>query len=363
MKSLCVVIGEISGDTIGASVIAQIKEMQPDLAITGITGPALRKQGVTSLFDVERLRVMGFSQVLKKLPTIWSCLKTLEKHLLENPETTLLCIDSPSLSLRLAKRVRKRGFRGKIIQLVAPTVWAWGEKRAKVYAEYFDLLLTLYRFEPDYFTKYGLKTVWIGHPLIETVKLDGTPREKLIVLFPGSRPFEIKRNLEIQLKALKVADLDGYTIAVSVAPGISSDVILPILQKAAVTAQLIPEDKRYEFMKRATLALAKSGTVTLELALLNTPTLVTYHMNYLDYLFIKYIIRPKITLFALPNIIAGKELFPEHIYPPISFENIAHDIHKLILEGVYTLNIRDAVDSGKSPARFAAELCLQCEGG
>ncbi len=331
----CVVATEPSGDLIASKIILKLKQRHPYMRFVGVTGPKLTEAGVETLFDMQKLRVMGLSGVLLKLPTIWSCFRKLKQVLKQYPNATLLCVDSPSFSLRLAKSVRKSGFKGKIIQMVAPSVWAWGEKRVDAFAKYFNLLLTLYSFEPAYFANSSLKTLWVGHPMVENLQKSLIPREKLIALFPGSRPKEIKKNLKLQLQAVQLAlkELEPHKIAVSLAPGLTNDEqneITETIKSFNLEADLVPEKDRYTLMSQASGALAKSGTVTLELALHETEAVVTYRMNQIDYLFIKYILKPKISLFSLPNIISGKKLFSEHIYPPVSPAAIAQDLIRIL---------------------------------
>ncbi len=352
--TLFIITCETSADQLGANVVNRLKERHPEWKFKGITGPYLRNAGVETIFEMEQLRVMGLSHVLKKLPTILRCLKRVTNIILQTPNASVICIDSPSFSLRLAKKLRKKGFgkisqptenssnnfNGKIIQYVAPSVWAYKEERAEVCARYWDLLLTLYRFEPQYFAQTNLKTIWTGHPIVDRIEPNHRSTSDLIALFPGSRPLEIQKNLTIHLKALQIAfkEIGPRPIAISLAPGLDQadrKTIEFLINKFDIDAELVDESLRFDLMKKAHFALAKSGTVTLELALSKTPTIVTYPLSLLNYLFAKWVLRPHINKFALPNIISKKEIFPEYISRNVHPNEVARAIIKISQDDYY----------------------------
>lgn len=313
--SLCIVAGERSADLYGARIVKQLK----GIAVWGVGGSALLEAGQEQILTLESFQVMGFSDVIKKLPSLIKSFSLIQNAILTKNPRVVCIIDQPSFGLRLAKSLRKKGYTGKIVQFVAPTVWAYNPKRADLMAKSFDLLLTLFPFEPAYFAHTNLKTVFVGHPILE-IMAEPTIEEldlqgPVLSIFPGSRPDEIRRNLPKQLEAARMLKkkIPELTIAIAAAANTSfpKDVLI------------VPFELRYELMQKSTLAIAKCGTVTLELALQGVPTVVTYELSLLNRLIAKHILHlDALPYYSIANILSKKELFPELIKPPVSASTI-----------------------------------------
>jgi lipid-A-disaccharide synthase len=322
-ENIFVFAGETSADLYGAMLLVELQKHLTGMHFWGVGGPSSR-----GLFEcvmpMEKFQVMGITDVLAHLPRLVHAFFYLKKNiLLRNPKMVII-IDQPSFGIKLAKSLRKAGYTGKIVQFVAPTVWAWKKERAKEMATYFDLLLTLFDFEPAYFEETNLKTVFVGHPIVELIEKDSSnslfidPDRPILALFPGSRPAEIKRNLPLQLKAAELFCRKHPVMQVAISAASSDIVHLP------KGVHLVPFNARYELMKKSYLAIAKSGTVTLELALHEVPTVVTYSLTKLNYLMARFVMKVgKMAYFSLPNILCKKEVFYERIVPPVSPEDIA----------------------------------------
>jgi len=275
---------------------------------------------------------MGFSDVIKALPRLIVSILHLKKKILERQPLLCLFIDQPDFAMRLAKRLRKAHYEGKIVQFVAPTVWAYKGNRAQKMAEDFDLLLTLFSFEPPYFAHTKLKTVWTGHPLVESIPQEVHKPQQLLSIFPGSRPAEIERNLPIQLEAacLFCKRMPDFDIAISCASHTfhNHPLIEAICKKTGYTKliALVPFEERYTLMQRSQLALAKSGTVTLELALHCVPTVVTYQLSKLNRFIATYFLKLTLPFFCIVNIVKGKEVFPELIKDKVVAQDVANKL-------------------------------------
>ncbi|MFZ0565855.1 MAG: lipid-A-disaccharide synthase [Chlamydiales bacterium] len=327
-KKLFLFAGEQSGDLLGAQLIQAIKSYAPSLQLEGVGGSQMQTCGMEDRID--RFQVMGFSDVLKALPRLYQELNRLKKDILKRSPDAVVFIDYPDFSMRLARALRKQGYRGKLIHYVCPSVWAWRKNRIETLAKTLDLLLTILPFEPALFSHTSLTATYVGHPLIAAIDhysyrpnwKKNSDERPILALFPGSRPHEIALNLPLQLKAA----LDDHQIAISVA---RPDLEKMIKKIAPSNALLVPAADRYELMHEASMALATSGTVVLELGLHQVPTVVTYKMAPLNYLLGRYIFRIHLPYYTLVNLICQKEVYPEFIHRKICSDKISQALKKL----------------------------------
>jgi lipid-A-disaccharide synthase len=313
---------EKSADLIGKSLMQELKKQDPHCQFFGVGGTLMQQEGLSSIYPIEQFQVMGYSDILTALPRLLYTMWSLKKLILQKTPPVCLFIDAPSFSLRLAKKLKKAHFSGKIVQYVAPTVWAYKKERIAECDKAFDLLLTLFSFEPAYFAGLRMQTIWTGHPLIEEIEKHTllSPTKKYISLFPGSRPAEIQRNLPIQLEAaLLFAKNRPYPIAISKAVSQRSTEYEKIIQHVQKkmsthhTIELIPFENRYEQMQQTAFCFAKSGTITLELGLFGVPTVVSYALTRLNRFVATYVLKLNLDYYSLVNILLKKEVFPECI--------------------------------------------------
>lgn len=298
-----VIAGEASGDLHGGPLLSHLP-----FSFKGIGGPEMERAGLKSILPFADFQVMGFSDVLFALPRLRNHFYTLSQNILQDNPKAVIFIDYPGFNLRLAKHLRKKGYKGKLIHYIAPTVWAWKKERINLMAEVHDLLLTIYPFEPAYFSHTGLPVKYVGNPLLHTLpKLNLKEKQPILALFPGSRPKEIDRNLPLQQEAaeLFLKKHPEFKLEVS-----------------------INDPSRYALMQKASLALAKSGTVTLELALYGCPTVVQYRLTPLNYLLARYLFRIDLPHYALPNILLQERCFPEFYSVNISPEDLANSLEE-----------------------------------
>lgn len=305
------VAGEKSGDMHGGKLMHALKEIYPDAEFKGVGGKTMRSEGLNPVIPFEDLQVMGFTDVFLALPRIIPLFYSLANSILKDKPDRVIFIDYPGFNIRLAKYLRKKGYKGKLVHYIAPSVWAWGKGRIATMGKTLDLLLTIYPFEPHYFEKTGLKAIYVGNPLMENLLPLTANNEKTLTLFPGSRLKEIERNLPIQIEAAKrfLQANPEWDLKVSV----SDPQFLNIIQKYSKNLSFSDE------IPHAGICLAKSGTVTLELALSGCPTVVMYQLTKLNYFLAKYVFRISLPHYSLPNILLNESLFPEfyqvHIDP------------------------------------------------
>lgn len=330
-KSLFIFAGEQSGDLHGSHLIKALKAKQPDLKIAGVAGPKMRSKEMECILPMEAFEVMGFSDVVCALPRLYLQFYKIRDHILSKQPCGVILIDYPGFNLRLAKALRQKGYKGKIIHYVAPTVWAWGKHRINMMADTLDLLLTIYPFESAYFEK-KLNTTYVGNPLCEylsTYQYDDLWQQKLaiptnfplIALFPGSRIHEITRNLPIMLQAASLYK-KNHPEAIFCISGSHPTLLASAPKNLQGALFSVPKKFNYELMRDSQMAIAKSGTVTLELALHERPTVVIYKLTLLNRLYAKYVLKLKLPHYCIVNILAKRTTFPELIEKGLSAQNI-----------------------------------------
>lgn len=311
VTDLFLVAGEPSGDLQGAKLLEELLKQKPSLRIGAVAGPKMRALSIETHFPMENLQVMGFIDVLLALPKIARQFFAIRNKILSLNPKKVVCIDYPGFNLRLERSLRKKGYQGKLIHYICPTVWAWGKKRIPLMAQNLDLLLTILPFEPACFSKTNLPVRYVGHPLTQNVP-PAAPR-RLLGLFPGSRRTEVERNFPLQLKAARrLASLDpSLELAVSIA----TPSLEPIIRRLA--PDILPMEN-YQLMASSRLALATSGTATLELALRGVPAVVNFAIKPLDLFIAQKIFRINLPFYSLPNIIASQAVYPELFGPNLS---------------------------------------------
>lgn len=346
--SFCILTGEQSGDQLGAKLITQLN--QPCF---GMGGPLMEQAGCRLI--EHPLHVMGFIDVAKALPQLLKQFKRVEKEILKRSPKAVITIDNPDFNFIIAKKLRKKGYRGKLIHMVSPSVWAWRKNRIYTLEKRVDHLLTILPFEKPYYAPTSLDVTYIGHPLVSATKEHqhqplNLPKNT-IALLPGSRKQEIIANLPLQLAAAK-----DHPIAISIArPSLA-----PLI-KTYTDAPLIPSNRRYDLMQEATAAIATSGTIILELALFATPTVVTYKLTPLNYSLARTFFKIHLPYYTLPNLICEREIFPELIHKKIQACDIQTMLTRLLekpklcIDACHTL--REKLNIGDSSEK-AANLIL-----
>ncbi|SMX34962.1 lipid-A-disaccharide synthase [Actibacterium lipolyticum] len=330
MSRLFLIAGEPSGDALGAALMAGLKELEPGIEFTGVGGPLMEAQGMKSLFPMEELSVMGLAEVLPRYNQLVRRIKQCAGEVLDQKPDALVTIDSPDFSLRVAKRV-KEASDIRTVHYVAPTVWAWREGRAKKMAGMIDQVLALFPFEPPYMEAEGMRCDFVGHPVVaqptaspqEVAEFRETyglaPDAHALLVLPGSRKGEVGRLAPIFGEALRplLARHPALHVIVPAAPAVFAEVKecladwpgQPILlDPQGKSEEQILTEKRAAF-SAANVALAASGTVSLELAAARTPMVIAYDMNWFSFQIIKWMM--KIDTVTLVNIVSETRVVPE----------------------------------------------------
>lgn len=330
---LFIVAAEPSADLHGANLSQEILKLRPQLKIGAVAGPKMRPLPIKTFFLMESLSVMGFLDVLLDLPKIIRQFFKIRSKILELNPKAIVFIDYPGFNLRMEKSIRKRGYLGKIIHYISPTVWVWGKKRVKTLDKTVDLLLTFFPFEKQYFAETSLLVKYVGHPLTANIPSQAlVQKKKILALFPGSRKKEIERNFPLQLQAAKkLLKLDPeIKIGISISSKEREELLRHFIQDLPVI--LYPPEKNYELMANAQIALATSGTVTLELALHGTPTIVHYAIHPIDLFIAQKILSINLPFYCIVNIIASRSIFPELFGPHFTEKQLFFWTQKLWFE-------------------------------
>ncbi len=318
-----VLCGELSGDKLGFDLL---KDLCNTYKVEGVLGPHLRLLNIKELLPMDDLSFIGLKAPIRSLRKIFKSVKIIRKHIKKTSPKIVLLIDAPDLNLRLAKKLRKDGFKGKLIQLVCPSIWAWRPKRKATLEKYYDHLLCLFPHEKELFKNSPLSVSYIGHPLRSINAKDPTNHKSIIALFPGSRKSEISAHLPTYLKACEA--FPNYKIHVSVAK-LS---LLPLIRKYTEGKEvtLCMPDEKETLIRDATFALAKTGTINLELALHHLPQISCYKLSKLEQIIFDHIFRLHLTHYSLPNILMKKRVIPELIAPFASLKNITQELFNLV---------------------------------
>lgn len=333
-----IIAGENSGDFIGMQLVNALKQEQSDrVEFFGIGGRNMQSIGLESLFDIKQINLMGFFEVL---PHIFQLKKLIDQTVVDvlsrSPEM-LITIDSPGFTFRVASKVREMAPHIKLVHVVAPSVWAYKPGRAKKYAQIYDHILTLLPFEPRYFTKHGLASTCIGHPVLEQAFFKGSAGlraemnivddSKVIAVTPGSRRGEIARHMPIIRKAFDELSTT-HKIKVLFIQSDESNIQEILKYLGGVNFDYSFSTERLKSFAVSDCALAKSGTNTLEINASGTPMIVGYKLNALTYFLLRLMIKVKYA--SLINIIPDREIIPEYIQSEFNSENIVFALSDLL---------------------------------
>ena len=322
-----VIAGEVSGDLIGARLIREIKRLQKHkFSFAGVGGEQMTNEGVQSLFPISEMAVMGIFELVPHVPNLIRRIHETVQDIMVKKPVAVISIDSKAFTMRVAKLIQKKQKESdkeiKLIHMVAPTVWAWRPGRAKNISKFLDHLLTLFPFEPPFFTRHGLPTTFIGHPLAEQqVGCSSVYRNihdvdeatKIISLLPGSRPGEIKRLLPTFKKTMDLLLKKYPNIHITMPTVVSVEGMLrseTLGWRTPVSIITDPEMK-LNALAASSVALAASGTVTLELALAKVPSVIAYKVNPLSAIIGYFLVNQDAVV--LPNKLMGKEIFPLYL--------------------------------------------------
>jgi lipid-A-disaccharide synthase len=368
---ILIVAGEASADLHASRVLEELQKLRPGVHAFGVGGPRLRAAGLEALAPAEDISVMGLVEVLPRIPRILGILKALRVAAAERRPKAALLVDLPDFNLRLAGKLKALGI--PVIYYVSPTIWAWRPKRARKIAKVVDRMLCILPFEERFYEGTGVSARFVGHPLAERpppgeperyrAELGLPPSRTTVALVPGSRPSELKRIFPAMLDAAeRIRKLrPDAQFVVPVAPTLAREQLAPYLASHSTIEVKLVDGHTEEVVGASDAALVKSGTSTLETALMMRPMVVVYRLSWLSYLVGRLLVR--IAHFALVNILAGRGLVPELLQRDASPERMAAEIERLLgdraareeqLRGLR--EVRDSLGEPGAARRVAEEV-------
>ena len=345
------VAGEPSGDMLGRSLMLALSRLRPGISFSGIGGPAMQEAGLQSLFPYEDLSVMGFAEVTGRLPNLLRRLRQTTNAVLTGGYDALVTIDSPDFSLRVCRRVKQSGQSVKTIHYVAPTIWAWRPRRAVKIRQAVDHVLALFPFEPARLERAGISSTFVGHPVTSRPPIGpermsqlrqqlGVGRDRILAVLPGSRLSETKRMVPVfsEVSRRICRERNGLSVVVVAAREVAGSLVAASYLWPEQTVFLDPrqsppheaEKDKQALFASAELALAASGTVTLELAMAGTPMVVAYDLHWISRLIVSRLLL--VDTVTLVNLIAGKNVIPEFLGKECRPAPIADELASLLAD-------------------------------
>ena len=334
---LLVVAGEASGDLRAAEVVEELLKTAPDLDVAAYGGPALEQAGARLLYDLTHLALIGLTGVIRQLGTIRRLLREITSVLRRERPRAVMLVDFPGFNRRVAAKAKRLGI--PVVYFISPQVWAWLPGRAEKIARVVDKMLVLFKFEKRIYEQYGVDTVWVGHPMVDTVKAErpleevrvkhGLGNARLVALLPGSRRGEIEQILPVLLKTAGrlQAELPDLRFCLPLAPTLDPADVEGFLARSPVEVIVVKEDG-YALRQLADLSLVASGTATLEGALLGSPMVIVYRVGWMNYLLARMLIR--VRNIGMVNIVAGEVIVPEFVQGGARPELIAREAADLL---------------------------------
>ncbi len=338
MKKIFVLTGEPSGDKLASKVIAQLKRSRSDIEYLSVGGEHLKALGIKSLYDLSEVTYLGFTKVLFNIFKIKKKIsETVDKIIEFNPEI-IFSVDSPDFTLRVSKNVKKIKPNIKTIHFVSPKVYVWRKGRVKKLKSFLDHILLLFPFEKKYYDEENIKSTFTGHPLLESNTRDKidineiiNKEKKIFSIYPGSRLTEVNTLLPILFNFIKLMNERHKDILfIFHCTSEYSQLIKSLLLKEELkNCEVISDDKiKSEILKKSIFAVAKSGTVSLEICNFKIPSIIIYKMNSLNFFIVKSLVKVKFA--NIINIAANKEIIPELLQSKCNSKNIFNTVNALL---------------------------------
>ncbi len=338
MKKIFILTGEPSGDKLASKVIAKLKILNQNIVYLSVGGEHLKSLGIESIYDLKEITYLGFTKVLLNIFQINSKINKTVKAIIDFNPDVLFTVDSPDFTLRVAERVKKKNANIKTVHYIAPQVWAWREGRVKKIKNFIDHILLLFNFEKLYFDKEQVSCEFVGHPLLEDKKIDKIDinqflgkNKALISVFAGSRVSEINVLMPILLNFINLMAKkhNDVTFVFHTTRAHSELMQFHIKKNNLKNCEIISDEKiKSHLLRKSIFAIAKSGTVSLEICNAKIPSIILYKMNFINFLIIKMLV--KIKYANIINIAANEEIIPELLQSKCNAKNIYKVVNEFL---------------------------------
>lgn len=354
-KLVLIIAGEASADLHGSNLVLAMKRQDPDISFCGIGGQKMEAAGVKILFPSSKMAVVGITEVFSRLSYILKAYRQLKKMLTEADPDLIILIDYPDFNIRLAGVAKRYGV--PVLYYISPQVWAWRKGRIKTIADRVDRMSVILPFEGAYYEQCGLRTDYVGHPLMDSVPQGLNPTEvklelglhcdgPVLGLLPGSRVEEIKNLLPAMVEAAEILSLrhKGLTCILPLASTVPPGLVEAEINHSPVNIKLI-QGKIYEALVACDAAMLASGTVTLEAAILGTPMIIAYRVSPLSYWIGKMVV--KVPFIGLVNLVAEKAVVPELIQNQVTPDRLAEEADAILKDGPRRKNMIEDLEMVK----------------
>jgi lipid-A-disaccharide synthase len=367
-KRIYIIAGEASGDAHGAVLMREIAALVSNVQFFGAGGPEMRSIAGNHFMDWTQEAVVGLWDVLVKYPYFREQFYRMYREVRRLEPDIVIFVDYPGFNLRLAHYLRRKQYAGKLIYYISPQVWAWNRSRIPRMAGFLDLMICIFPFEKSLYEASGLRTEFVGHPMVEELELLRTrePRNpKLVALLPGSRTREIRRIFPVMLDAAKLLHRDDATIQVeaSAASERGRELMRKLSHESGLSDIAIGVKNAHELMQRACVGMVASGTATLESSFFRLPIVLIYKVSWFSYIPGRILIR--VNYLGMPNILAGKEIIPEFIQHKAVASRIAGVVRQLCSDPIQRDTMVQEMDrvikllGEKGAGRRAAEAVVR----
>ncbi len=352
MLRIGIVAGEASGDMLGGLLVQALKQKRSDIEFVGIAGPKMMREGVQSLFPIERLSVRGYLEVIRHAYGLIRIRQQLLKHFLNHRIDLFIGIDAPDFNFYLEKKLKKHGV--KTMHYVSPSIWAWRKNRLHKIKRAVSHMLTLFPFESELYQQAGVPVSYVGHPLADLIPLVPDtaaarailrlkPSDLVVAMLPGSRQSEVQQHAALFIQTVKILHTD-YPNAIFLVPFVTreSKQIFELAlfhEEQALPIQIL-FGHAHDAMQASDVVIVASGTATLEAALLKKPMVITYRMPLLSWWILKRMHLQKFV--GLPNILAGKAIVPELLQHDATPEKLAQAAISLLSDAQATTEMKAA---------------------
>jgi len=346
-----ILAGEVSGDAHAAEFVEVLRQRRPDIQVSGMGGAAMKRAGVEVFFDSSIIAVVGLVEIIRHWGDIKRAMAIVRERMTNTRPDLLVLVDYPEFNLKMAQHARALGIR--VLFYISPQVWAWREHRVHKIARLVDHMAVIFEFEKKYYQDAGLPVSFVGHPLVDKVRcsadrdslradLDIAADKRVVGLFPGSRRSEISRLLPVLLDTAKRmhAREPNLCFLMPVASDLDFDAVAARAAAAGVDIR-VSRDNIYDVIACCDAIASCSGTVTLEIALLEVPMCVVYKVSSLSYLILRRLVR--IAHIGLVNIVAQRSVARELLQSEANAKNIAAELFEILGNDDYRARIRDGL--------------------
>jgi len=338
-KKILIITGEASGEANAAQLITALKKKRSNLKFYASGGESCRKAGAEILYDIGNLGIMGFKAALQKIPQILKLRKAIKDFIIKEKPDLVIPVDFPDFNISMLRRIYKSGI--PIVYFISPQIWIWRKKRINKLKKYIERMLVLLPFEADIYKSKGVDVVYVGNPAVDRVKITEKPDEfrrknkisasrPIITFLPGSRFHEIEDILPVMLKSIKLIERFGdFVFIIAPAASVNSERCEAIIEEERLKDKvlLIPGGA-YNAAAASSLVITKSGTSTIEMALVGTPFIVVYKTTPFAYRVVRSFYKRKEV--SLANIVGDGNLIPELIQEELTPENIFAEVKRIL---------------------------------